>query len=56
MLIGHIFAVFMLGPKGFAKVGERFVYGKVAPAFGSYIIAKPLVKKLVHNSAAAIVI
>src|SRR5215216_5157675 len=56
MLVGYIVAIFMLGPKGFTKVGERFVYGKVAPAFGGHIIAKPLVKKLVHNSAAAIVI
>ena len=49
--ITGILSIFVLIPKGLAIIGKRFVKGKVAPAFCSHIIAKPLVKQFMCNGA-----
>ena len=49
--ITSILTILVFIPKGLTIVSKGFIEGKVAPAFGSYIIAKPLVKQFVCNGA-----
>src|SRR5690606_18868117 len=48
-IIGEILPVFMFVPEVLAIVGERFIYGKVAPAFSSNNISEPMMKCFVCN-------
>ena len=49
--IAKILPVFIFFPQHLAEIGKRFINGKIAPAFGSYIIAKPMMEKLMRYRA-----
>src|SRR5688572_15613633 len=49
MFIGKVFTIFIFIPQVFAVVGKTFIYGKIAPAFSRYQVAKPLVKQFMRN-------
>ena len=50
LFVAGIFSVFVFHPEGLAVIGHGFINGDVAPAFGGYVIAEPLVKEFMGDN------